>query len=126
MDIEKTGRHVRWVWFLAASLLVTLPGPARSQEEREIVQKDAETFATFYSTRLDALKEAIKAKDKEQAKAIEDRIHAEECRFLTRSVWTCRQQKSLEKNAAQLAAYLESYRARPVVERVKARLAAPQ
>jgi hypothetical protein len=123
MKVEIPGLRAGWAGFFFVLAIGLFVGPVCAQDEQEMIRKDASTFGAFYGMKLDALKEALRAKDKVQVRALEERIVAEECRFLTRTIWNCRQQKVLAKRADELQAYLEGYRNMTPGNRLKARLA---
>jgi hypothetical protein len=99
-------------------------GGAAAQNELDMLHRDARVFVAFCDAKMDSLKEALSSRDKAQIKALEERVHDEECRFLERAIWCCRQQRSLGRAGGQLQSYLDSYRTKPLVARVKARIAA--
>jgi hypothetical protein len=105
-------RHLLPLVLAAASLLVPVAaGRAAGRNDLlDAIRRDAEAFLAFSNVRSDALREALGHADEASALAIARRLHAEECRFLDRVSWYCRQDRTLAEAADGLAAYLGSYR----------------
>jgi hypothetical protein len=95
-----------------------------AQAADDLIQRDLAAFLAFSQVRGQAVEEAIQRRDREQAKALATRLHQEECRFLERVSRHLRDQKS--PVAAELQAFLESYRELPLTETVRMRRLATQ